>query len=125
MEAMRRSIIARERELKTLVAGVAHEIRNPLGGMELFAGLLADEVRGNTEASGYVTRIRGEIGHIQAVVNRFMDFARPQKPVPQCCSAAACIAETAALLPLSHGKNSIDLDLPGSSCRVWTDPNHL
>ncbi|MBN1895385.1 HAMP domain-containing histidine kinase [bacterium] len=125
LETMRRSIITRERELKTLVAGVAHEIRNPLGGMELFSGLLADEVRGNAEASGYVSRIRGEIGHIQSVVNRFMDFARPQKPVPQCCSPADCIAETAALLPLSQGKNRIDMRLPESGSRVWADPNHL
>jgi nitrogen-specific signal transduction histidine kinase len=40
MEEMRQAIAAREQNLRMMLAGVAHEIRNPLGGIRLFAGLL-------------------------------------------------------------------------------------
>ena len=41
--------------MQMMLSGIAHEVRNPLGGMELFCGLLAEDLRAvdtaeNTEA---------------------------------------------------------------------------
>ena len=35
MEEMRQKLLTRERQLRQMLAGVAHEIRNPLGGIEI------------------------------------------------------------------------------------------
>jgi signal transduction histidine kinase len=44
LEEMRRALHARDEERETLLAGIAHEVRNPLGALDLFAGLLAEEL---------------------------------------------------------------------------------
>lgn len=48
LEAMRGALESRDRQLKLMLGGVAHEVKNPLGGMKLFAGLLDEELRAAT-----------------------------------------------------------------------------
>jgi signal transduction histidine kinase len=126
MEIMRRSILERENELKALVAGVAHEIRNPLGGMELFAGLLKDDVKPGTPASKNVEHIAREIGHLKEIVNRFLDFARPQKPVQESCRVRDILQSCLDLIdgPLSNRHIRVENRISDFDT-VWVDPNHL
>ncbi len=42
MERMREGIVRRDEHLRLMLAQVAHEIRNPLGGLELFAAAVGD-----------------------------------------------------------------------------------
>lgn len=99
LEAMRQDLRARDERMQMMLAGIAHEIRNPLGGMELFAGLLQEELSspadgtaagsaGNTTSTidpavprGYVDKIQKELRHLQAVVSDFLDYARRPRPV--------------------------------------------
>lgn len=76
MDRMRADLLARQRELQLMLAGIAHEVRNPLGGMALFAGLLADELEGDPERGPMVARIQKELDALDRVVNEFLDFAR-------------------------------------------------
>src|SRR5512138_3857576 len=46
IEEMRKALHARDEERETLLAGIAHEVRNPLGALDLFAGLLSEELQG-------------------------------------------------------------------------------
>lgn len=93
LEAMRGALLVRDERLRMMLAGIAHEVRNPLGGMELFAGLLAEELAppagGDAAtpaspdlnaAAGYVARVRRELHHLQAVVNDFLEYARRPRP---------------------------------------------
>jgi len=59
-----------------MLAGIAHEVRNPLGGLELYAGLLRDALASQPERLEEVARIEREVGHLKAVVNEFLEFAR-------------------------------------------------
>ena len=42
MERMRVGIVRRAEHLRLMLAQVAHEIRNPMGGLELFAAAVGD-----------------------------------------------------------------------------------
>jgi signal transduction histidine kinase len=75
MEEMRQALRARDEERETLLAGIAHEVRNPLGGMDLFAGILAEELAGRPEAA-HAARVRAELANLERVVDEFLDFAR-------------------------------------------------
>jgi signal transduction histidine kinase len=97
LEEMRSSLQARDEERETLLAGIAHEVRNPLGGMELFTGLLAEELAGRPEAA-HVDRIRAELDTLSRVVDEFLDYARARPLQTEPCGLAGLLAEVADLV---------------------------
>ncbi len=65
--------------LGQLTAGLAHELRNPLGTMKSSAELLRRQVAGENEIAkemaGYIAT---EVDRTNSLITRFLDFARPQ-----------------------------------------------
>ncbi len=65
--------------LGQLTAGLAHELRNPLGTMKTSAELLARSVAKENpiaqEMAGYIST---EVDRTNSLITRFLDFARPQ-----------------------------------------------
>jgi signal transduction histidine kinase len=66
--------------LGQLSAGLAHEIRNPLGVIKGSAEMLSQKVAGSqplvAELAGYIS---SEVNRLNALVVRFLDFARPSR----------------------------------------------
>jgi signal transduction histidine kinase len=79
LEEMRKALSVRDQRLQMMLAGIAHEVRNPLGGIELFAGILRDELPEGDERRAHVQRIERELTHLKAVVSDFLEFARRPK----------------------------------------------
>ncbi|MGE5405441.1 MAG: two-component system sensor histidine kinase NtrB [Candidatus Saccharibacteria bacterium] len=63
-----------------LAAGVAHEIRNPLGIIRAAAQLIKDEKIDNPEVNESLGVILSEVDRANGVILGLLDFARPQKP---------------------------------------------
>ncbi|MBM3242394.1 HAMP domain-containing protein [Candidatus Poribacteria bacterium] len=80
MEEMRLNILNRDEQMKLMLANVAHEIRNPLGGIELFAGILAEELGQNDPARAHLFKITKEVRKLNDVITEFLDFARHKEP---------------------------------------------
>ncbi|MEK9499766.1 sensor histidine kinase [Gaopeijia maritima] len=76
MERMRQGVLERDEQLRLMLAQVAHEIRNPLGGMELFATAAID-AEDRAEREQLIGRVRGEVGALNRIINEFLAFARP------------------------------------------------
>jgi signal transduction histidine kinase len=83
LETMRAGLESRDRQLKMMLGGVAHEVKNPLGGIELFSGLLDEELRAPSpdlaESRSHLARIRRELDYLGRIVDDFLAFAREQK----------------------------------------------
>jgi two-component system sensor histidine kinase HydH len=66
--------------LGQLSAGLAHEIRNPLGVIKGSAEMLARKLEGAQPlASELAGNISSEVNRLNALVARFLDFARPSR----------------------------------------------
>ncbi|NOY57737.1 MAG: HAMP domain-containing protein, partial [Calditrichaeota bacterium] len=97
MEEMRKAILQRDERQKAMLAGVAHEIRNPLGGIELFSGLLFDELT-DPEQKSNAGKILKESKNLKTLVQNFLDFARPVVARKESCSVRDVWSETEQLL---------------------------
>ena len=62
--------------LGEMAAGLAHEIRNPLGGIQLYASLLAKDVADRPAALGVVHKISGGVRRLEALVSQVLQFSR-------------------------------------------------
>ncbi len=68
----------RRQALADMSALLAHEIRNPLGSLELFAGLLA-ESRLNKDENQWVKHLQAGLRSLTATVNNVLHFHAPPK----------------------------------------------
>ena len=104
LEEMRQALRARDRERDTMLAGIAHEVRNPLGAMALYAGALAEDLAGRPEAA-HVARIRQELSGLSRLVEDFLDYARHRPPALEPVEARGLAEEVRELcLPHSEGR---------------------
>jgi signal transduction histidine kinase len=66
--------------LGQLTAGLAHELRNPLGTMKTSAEMLSRQVaQENAVAKEMAGFIASEVDRTNSLITRFLDFARPQR----------------------------------------------
>jgi signal transduction histidine kinase len=79
MERMREGILQRDEQLRLMLAQVAHEIRNPLGGLELFASAAA-ETEDAKERGEFIKKVRAEVAALNRIIDDFLAFAKPLRP---------------------------------------------
>lgn len=75
-EQMRQALAARDERMQMMLAGIAHEVRNPLGGLELFSGLLSEGLQGQPERLQEVKSLQREVAYLGDVVTEFLEYAR-------------------------------------------------
>jgi len=96
-------------------AAVAHEVRNPLGAIRLFASLLEDFVASNPEARGYVREIVGSVSRLDTIVANILHFAADRKAVFAPCNLEVLVREQIATMPIPPGRApQIHLEVSGS-----------
>src|SRR5688572_13148965 len=62
--------------LGEMAAGMAHEIRNPLGGIQLYASILAKDVADRPQSLTVVQKISGGVKRLDALVGQVLQFTR-------------------------------------------------
>ena len=71
---------SRLRAVGEMAAGVAHEIRNPLNGIEGFASLLARDVTDQPRLKKYADAIVDGVRHLNNTVTGILSFTAPKPP---------------------------------------------
>jgi signal transduction histidine kinase len=127
MERMRSRLAQREENQRMIVAGVAHELRNPLGGVEMFASLARQEMPDGSEAAGFIDRVTREVGSLKRIIGDFLEFARPSKPQTEPVALAPALEKSAGLLRGDFERLGAEfaLEIPDSLPAVAIDPEHL
>ena len=76
------ALIERSRRLAALgemAAGIAHEVRNPLGSIRLYARMLEQDLPENGESQGVARKIARSVADIEQVVGDVLSFAREHR----------------------------------------------
>src|SRR5450631_1147284 len=119
----RAALKARDERMQMVLSGIAHEVRNPLGGLELYAGLLRDALGEQPERLEEVHRIEREVGHLKTVVNEFLEFARRPPPNLEAVALGPLFDEVRELTRAASGA-AIAVDVP-PALRVRADAGQL
>ncbi|MBI4508798.1 MAG: HAMP domain-containing histidine kinase [Deltaproteobacteria bacterium] len=126
LDEMREALRHRDERSRMMLAGIAHEVRNPLGGIELYAGILRDELANDSEKLGHVSRIERELGHLEKVVNDFLEYARRPKPELKQLDLCPLLAEAVDMARASAEVAGVHLALETSRSAVTLgDPTQL
>lgn len=86
--------LRRSRQLAALgqmAAGIAHEIRNPLGSIRLYASMLAEDLTDRPDSNRLATQIARAVRDLDAVVGDVLNFAREMKIRPAPTEVSALI----------------------------------
>jgi len=81
-EALAEELAVKERlsSLGQMAAGLAHEIKNPLGSIQGAAEILSDDVPADTKKRELLGVLTKESRRLNTVVDDFLRFARPRPP---------------------------------------------
>jgi signal transduction histidine kinase len=91
--------------LGEMAAGVAHEIRNPLGGIQLFSSLLVRDLNDRPVQLRMVQKISKCVGALEQIVADILEFGRPSAPQPAPLDLGALVRECVELAA-SHAKRA-------------------
>ncbi len=97
--------------LGEMAAAVAHEIKNPLAGIEVMAGLLRRQLKDNTQATALVGDIINEAKMANAIVQEILDFVRPVRLQMERTSVAAALQAAVSLADGKARRGHVDVQL--------------
>ena len=109
-----------------LIAGVAHELNNPLTAILGYAQLLESEGL-NERAQDYVGKLFKQAQRTHRVVQNLLSFARQRKPQRDEVDIRKVLDETLALRDYDLKINNIrvERDLPAEAALVVDDPHQI
>jgi signal transduction histidine kinase len=110
-----------------MAAVMAHEIKNPLAGIEVLAGLLRRKVPDNPEAQGLVRDIINEAKMANAIVQEVLAFVRPVRLQVDRTSLAEALSSAVSLADgkAQRGNILVDVQLPPDLPLLGADQHQL
>lgn len=115
--------------LGEMAAGVAHEIRNPLGGIEMFASLLERELQGDERKASLSRNIIQGVRSLNKIITELLTFTRTFNrthfdsiDLIDCIESALCFASQ----EITRKNIRIEKNFSSSdSCVVYGDSDQL
>jgi two-component system sensor histidine kinase HydH len=114
--------------LGAMAAGLAHEVKNPLGAIKGAAQLLEEggTVGETTDSREFVGIILEEVDRLNRVVGSFLDYARPHAGNPIPLDVNAAVRRTVQILSSQKSDTlELKLDLAETVPRAKIDPEQF
>jgi two-component system sensor histidine kinase HydH len=112
--------------LGKMAAGIAHEIRNPLGTLRGFAQFFGVKAGNDTESKGYADLMVSEVDRLNQNISGLLQFARPREPQKETVKVDALIAKAIALMEGDVSTNNVNLHCEcNTHIELQADPDLL
>jgi signal transduction histidine kinase len=113
--------------LGEMAAAIAHEVKNPLAGIEVMAGILRRQLADSEDAQSILRDIIKEAKMANAIVLEVLDFVRPIRLQVERV-ALADIVQDAITMADSHvprGEVDLEIQIPEDLAPINGDPHQL
>ncbi|MFV0435960.1 MAG: two-component system sensor histidine kinase NtrB [Desulfopila sp.] len=110
--------------LGKMAAGIAHELRNPLGtlrGFSQYFGKHAD----STEGKEYAELMVSEVDRLNETISALLQFARPRDPQFKQCSLHELFTRAQLLMASDMKAGEITFTASQPAITLWADPDLL
>lgn len=125
MERMRIALQKHNSEKEEILAQIAHEIRNPLGSIELMAGLVKEDLQKQQLDAAYASKILEEIHKLKILVTEYLNYSRPVQAVPKWVDIKESVHEMKDLLHYRLQEKQLSLVYSDINLKIWFDENHF
>jgi signal transduction histidine kinase len=109
--------------LGEMAAGLAHEIRNPLGAIQLYASVLGKDLQGRERSLEMVGKISGGVRRLESLVTQVLQFTREIRANVGECDLAAVVDEAIDFAEPVFAQRNVSVSLQGPRpLQVRIDP---
>ena len=113
--------------LGEMAAAIAHEVKNPLAGIEVMAGLLKRRLADNEDAQTVLGDIIKEVKMANSIVVEVLDFVRPIRLQVERTAIADAVRDAISLaeIHVSRGAIDVQVSLPEELSPIQGDAHQL
>ncbi len=109
--------------LGEMAAGLAHEIRNPLGGIQLYASMLSKDVADRPDSQQIVGKISAGVKRLEALVGQVLQFSREIKINVSTMDLAGVVQQAVELTSQQATDANVTVEVNGpESLVIEADP---
>lgn len=113
--------------LGRMAAGIAHEIRNPLGTIRGFAQLFVNKFKTQPEERQYAEMMVAEVDRLNRTISALLQFSRPREPEFKAVNLNKLLQKTQSFMEDDFKNQSInfELELPREELIIKADSDLL
>ncbi len=125
MDKMKNDLAANQQEKENLLAQIAHEIRNPLGGIELLTNLVKENKSVETQDKEYLDSILKEVQGLKSLITSYLNYGRPIPVNPEWINPGETFKEIGNIFKNKLEQKNITFAFENKIQKIYFDPVHL
>ena len=125
MNKMKNDLGENQKERENLLAQIAHEIRNPLGGIELLTNLVKENQAKDEKSDEYLDNILKEVQGLKMLITSYLNYSRPVPSSPGWVDTEKLFPEIESIFKKEIKRKNILLNIDIKQKSIWFDSAHL
>jgi len=124
MNLMKENIKNNNKEKEKILAQIAHEIRNPLGGIELLTNLINESHDGGKKKE-YTKRILSELSGLKELITSYLNYSRPVPSLPENINLKELVTESIEIFKKDFTAKNISVKTNFNIDKIVFDKSQL
>lgn len=125
MDKMREELATVQKEKEKILAQIAHEIRNPLGSVELLAGLVKEDPLLDKKNAEFIQKILQEIVGLKSLISAYLNYSKPMPPQTEVIDLTELFHQIQNIFSGQFQKKQITFEMNCEYNQIEFDPLHL
>lgn len=122
---MRDNIANNQKEKEKILAQIAHEIRNPLGGIELLTSLIHESFNENDKNKEYTAKVLNELAGLKELITSYLNYSRPTQANIEKINIKVLVDESISFVQNELETKNIRVNLDLKLNEIYFDRIHL